>query len=158
MGNFATTLSCLVFLILFGCSQSADSDHPKPTAKQPLRFQVEPDASDYVSWAVVGGIQGHWSSTTLRGDGSITHQGDGPVPAGGVEPKPENLSPEETRKRLQAAVDAGLFSLESRLSGEADGSSVGIEAEIDGTKVSVSWSGMVEDPTWKAVLAAIQGR
>ena len=146
-------LPFLLFLLflLVGCSA-------QPNSEAEVRFQVQADSKDFISWNGGGGIEGHWSGTKLSGDGTLTFSNSQPAPDGLETPEDKELDPKSAQKILQEAVNAGLFDLKNIPSQEADGSYIGIEAEIDGHKISVSQAislAQKGDPKWQAVMKVL---
>jgi hypothetical protein len=105
-------------------------------------FAVEPDRTDFISYAFGGGEVGaDFSEIEIRGDGAITYRYTYPVPRRKELIRETSLSPAKTKKLMQDLVDAGLFDLKSERLGGADLDWAKVRAQIDGREVDVVFTG-----------------
>lgn len=150
-------LLILSLATLLGCGSVSESTAPAPsesppppatTPRPPLRLQV--DATDFVEWGEGGGIDGRWSGTRLYGDGRV-QLSEGPTPSA-----EKRIDAAAAARILQAAVDAGLLDLRDHPPSGADMLGQGIQAELDGHKLSVSKDDMTPDPAWDRVWSVLR--
>lgn len=138
----------LLLLALLGCGPYPEPP-PAPPSSPPVRLEV--DASDFVEWGSGGGIDGRWSGVRVWGDGRVqVLEGPGEAREGA------RLEPARAARLLQAAVDAGLLDLVNHPPTGADMLGRGIQAELDGRKVSASIDEMTRDPAWDRVWAVLR--
>lgn len=125
------------------------SPAPEPSLPPPSPVTLQVDASDFVEWGEGGGIDGRWKGTRVFGDGRVVRNEN-------QEETESRIEPARAAVLLQAAADAGLLELKDHPTQGADMLGRGIQAELDGRKVSVSMDEMTQDPAWERVWAVLK--
>lgn len=96
-----------------------------------------------------GGIDGRWKGTRVFGDGRVVRNED-------QKETESRIEAARAAALLQAAADAGILELKDHPATGADMLGRGIQAELDGRKVSVSMDEMTQDPAWERVWAVLK--
>lgn len=156
-------LALLALLVLTACAPAtppspppvaAASLAPTPTAPStpapaPSPVTLRVDAADFLEWGSGGGIDGRWEGTRVYGDGRVVRNENG-------KETESRIDGAQAAALLQAAADAGILELEDHPTRGADMLGRGIQAELDGRKVSVSMDEMTQDPAWERVWAVLE--
>ena len=114
-----------------------------------IRFEVQPDESDFIDYTFGGGELGADITTiAIQGDGQVTYHYS--LPYVGTWPQQQitrerQLSADELRTLWQSLVDAGLFDLESQETQGADVPRTSIRAAIDNHELDVSFDGTPDE-------------